>query len=330
MILTRTPLRVSFCGGGSDIPSFYEKHGGCVVSTTIDKYVYLAVHKSFYPNEYILKYSSMERVSDINAIKHPIFRECLRDYETGYVEITSMADVPAGTGLGSSSSFTVGLINTLRAYNGLSSDKEFLASAACDMEMVRLGEPIGKQDQYAAAYGGLNYYRFNRDGTVDAEPIHLTAEETSELESSLMMFYTGITRKASNILAEQSSNISRGSAEENQLRICEIAEKLRADLENGDLESLGRRLDESWKIKKTLASGITSEAIDAAYETAMEHGACGGKLLGAGGGGFLLMYVPRENQAEVAASLGEYKQMPIALDTLGSTLIYSEGTFQRP
>lgn len=329
MIVTRTPLRISFCGGGSDIPLFYEKHGGCVISTTINKYVYLAIHNSFYPDDYILKYSKSERVKDVSEIEHPIFRECIRQYVDRPVEITSMADVPAGTGMGSSSSFTVGLIHALRLHMGLDVTKEYLASGACDVEITRLGEPIGKQDQYAAAYGGLNYYRFNKDGTVNVEPLRITDEEKGVIESSMMVFYTGMTRSASKILSEQRSNISKGSAEENQLQLCKLTDRLRSELESGKTDSLGKILDSSWKLKKKLAKGITNPEIDLAYETAMDNGALGGKLLGAGGGGFLMMIVPPENQSDVERGMQEYKRMPVSFDTIGSTQIYNDRNFPK-
>lgn len=325
MIITKTPLRVSFCGGGSDIPSFYTKHGGCVISTAIDKYVYLAVHKSFYPDKYLMKYSEIERVRTPSEITHPIFRECLLEYDTGPVEITSMADVPAGTGLGSSSSFTVGLIHAIRAFRGLESDKELLASEACHLEIERLGEPIGKQDQYAAAYGGLRFYRFEKDGRVTVEAVSVDEDTMRTMESRLMMFYTGITRKASSILSEQKKNISSGMAEERQLDMCKIAEKLKSELEDGDVDALGRRLDESWRLKKTLASGISSGIIDECYETAMENGALGGKLLGAGGGGFILLYAPEEIQDDVRKAMpAQCEEMPFRFDFEGSVQLYND------
>lgn len=325
MIITKTPLRVSFCGGGSDIPSFYTKHGGCVISTAIDKYVYLAIHKSFYPDKYILKYSEIEHVTTPSEMVHPIFRECLEGYDTGPVEITSMADVPAGTGLGSSSTFTVGLIHAIRAFQGLESDKELLASEACRLEIDRLGEPIGKQDQYAAAYGGLRFYRFEKDGSVTVENVDADEVTLHTMESRLMMFYTGITRKASSILSEQKKNITSGMAEERQLDMCRIAERLRCELEDGDVDALGRRLDESWRIKKTLASGISSGIIDECYETAMENGALGGKLLGAGGGGFILLYAPEDTHEEIRRAMpAQCKEMPFRFDTEGSVQIYND------
>ncbi len=334
MIVTRTPLRVSFCGGGSDIPSFYTKHGGCVVSTAIDKYVYLAIHKSFYPDKYILKYSDIERVESPDMINHPIFRECIKDYGLGPVEITSMADVPAGTGLGSSSSFSVGLLHAIRAFVGMESDKELLASEACRLEIEKLGEPIGKQDQYAAAYGGLRYYRFEKDGRVTVEPVNVTKDGLRELESSLMMFYTGKTRKASSILTEQSKNITSGSAEEYQLKLCRMTDDLKKSLEDGDFNRFGKILDESWEIKKKLASGISSAFIDQCFETAKENGATGGKLLGAGGGGFILLYVPDDARAQVRDVMSaKCKEMEFGFDREGSVQIYNDrlsGTHDRP
>lgn len=325
MIISKTPLRVSFCGGGSDLPSFYSRHGGCVLSTAIDKYVYLAIHKSFYPNKYILKYSDMERVDSPASIKHPIFRQCLLDYDTGPVEITSMADVPAGTGLGSSSSFSVGLINVLRAYQDLDNNKELLASEACKLEIEKLGEPIGKQDQYAAAYGGLRFYRFNRDGAVDVENVCMDPDDMSAMESRLMMFYTGITRKASSILSEQKRNVTFGMAEERQLRLCRMAESLKNELENGNIDALGQTLDESWRIKKTLASGISSDSIDEYYESAMDNGALGGKLLGAGGGGFILLYAPEDRQDDIRRNMPKHcREMPFCFDSDGSVLLYND------
>ena len=325
MIISKTPLRVSFCGGGSDIPSFYSRHGGCVLSTAIDKYVYLAIHKSFYPDKYILKYSDIERVDSPESMKHPIFRQCLMDYTTGPVEITSMADVPAGTGLGSSSSFSVGLINALRAYQGLECDKELLASEACKLEIEKLGEPIGKQDQYAAAYGGLRFYKFNKDGSVDVETVGMSSDDMKTMESRLMMFYTGITRKASSILSEQKKNVASGSAEEHQLRLCRMAETLKNNLENNDIDALGKTLDESWRIKKTLASGISSDTIDECYESALENGALGGKLLGAGGGGFILLYAPEDRQEDIRRNMPRrFTEMPFEFDHNGTVLLYND------
>lgn len=322
MIITRTPFRVSFCGGGSDLPSFYAKHGGCVLSTSINKYMYITIHPSFQQDTTALKYSETEIVTDISHIKHGIFRQCLKDLEVSGVEISSTADVPAGTGLGSSSSFTVGLLHSLYCYKGKFVSKERLASEACDLEINRLGEPIGKQDQYAASYGGLNFYRFNRDGSVFVEPVIMARESYRKIENNLLMFYTGDVRSASMILEEHGRNVTAGVKEKNQLKMCKIAERLRLELQNNNIDALGDLMHEGWMLKRTLASGISNPNIDRWYELAMRHGARGGKLLGAGGGGFLLFYVPIDKQNEVRTVLSELKEMPFGLDFQGSSVIY--------
>ncbi len=209
MLITKTPFRVSFCGGGSDIAAFYEKYGGCVLSTTINKYMYISIHPYFNPEQTMLKYSENELVGDIKDIKHKIFRQVLNDMQVEGVEISSTADVPGGTGLGSSSTFTVGLLNSLYCYKGKFASKGRLAKEACEIEIEKLGSPIGKQDQYAAAYGGLNFIRFNKDGAVSVAPIMMQADTYKNLQNNLMMFYTGITRSANSILSEQKVNISQ-------------------------------------------------------------------------------------------------------------------------
>lgn len=324
MIIVRTPFRVSFCGGGSDIASFYEKHSGCVISTGINKYVYLAIHPAFNKTEIALKYSKTEIVNDVSKIDHKIFKQCLADFDLSGVEISSIADIPSGTGLGSSSSFTVGLIHLLNCYKGKYCTKEELASDACNVEINKLGEPIGKQDQYAASYGGLNFYKFNKDGSVFVEPIIMAKESYEKLEKNLMMFYTGDVRSASSILKEQSKNITSGEKEENQNKICRLAEKLRNELENNNVDALGEILHESWLLKKTLASNISNGNIDRWYDLALNNGAIGGKLLGAGGGGFLLLYVPETRQDDVRKALAELVEMKFGFDWQGTTTIYSE------
>ncbi|MDL2302291.1 GHMP kinase, partial [Lachnospiraceae bacterium OttesenSCG-928-D06] len=318
MIITRTPFRASFAGGGSDIPSFYEKHGGCVLSTSINKYMYISVHPSFELQDTVLKYSETETVRDISDIQHKYFKSVLDKLRISGVEITSTADIPAGTGLGSSSSFTVGVLHALYSYKGKFVSKEKLASTACDVEINTLKNPIGKQDQYAAAYGGLNFYSFNRDGSVFVEPIIMRPEAFYKLEKNLMMFYTGKVHSASEILAEQGRNITAGEKEANQLQMCELARELRTELQHNNIDAMGEILHEGWKLKRTLATGITSNTIDELYEIAMKKGAIGGKLLGAGGGGFLLFYVPEERQQEVRIALN-LTQMPISLDRQGSS-----------
>lgn len=321
MIITRTPFRMSFAGGGSDIASFYGKHGGCVLSTTINKYMYISVHPSFELKETVLKYSQTEVVDDISKIDHKYFKEVLNMLRISGVEISSTADVPAGTGLGSSSSFTVGLLHALYSYKGKFVSKEKLAAKACEIEIDRLKNPIGKQDQYAAAYGGLSFYQFNKDGSVFVEPVIMRSELYSQLERNLMMFYTGELHSASAILKEQSVNITSGGKEANQLKMCDLARELRDELQHNNIDAMGEILNEGWNLKRTLASGISNPEIDEYYDTAIKHGAIGGKLLGAGGGGFLLFYVPENRQQEVRIALG-LQQMPFSFDYQGSAVIY--------
>lgn len=321
MIITRTPFRVSFAGGGSDIASFYEKHGGCVLSTSINKYMYISVHPSFETMDTVLKYSQTEIVDDIDKIEHKYFKEVLNMLHIHGVEIVSTADVPAGTGLGSSSSFTVGLLHSLYSYKGKFVSKEKLAQQACKIEIECLKNPIGKQDQYAAAYGGLNFYEFNKDGSVFVEPIIMRNELYGQLEKNLMMFYTGQLHSASEILKEQSSNITAGDKEKNQLKMCDLARELRDELQHNNIDAMGEILHENWKLKRTLASGISNPVIDEYYDIALKNGALGGKLLGAGGGGFLLFYVPEKRQSEVRAALN-ITQMPVSFDRQGSAVIY--------
>jgi D-glycero-alpha-D-manno-heptose-7-phosphate kinase len=321
MIITRTPFRVSFAGGGSDIASFYEKNEGCVLSTAINKYMYISVHPSFSGETTVLKYSKTETVINIEDIEHKYFRQMLSMLGVKGIEIVSTADIPAGTGLGSSSSFTVGVLHALYSYKGKFVSKERLASEACDVEIKYLHNPIGKQDQYAAAYGGLNFYQFRRDGSVIVDPVIMDDSARTQLERNLMMFYTGELHSASAILKEQSTNITSGDKEKNQIKMCGLAHDLRRELQNNNIDAMGEILHENWMLKKTLASGISNPSIDEAYETAIANGATGGKLLGAGGGGFLLFYVPEDKQKAVKEAIG-LPQLPMAFDRQGSCVIY--------
>lgn len=321
MIITRTPFRVSFAGGGSDIASFYEKHGGCVLSTAINKYMYISVHPSFDHKETVLKYSKRETVMDIKDIEHNYFRQVLSNLEVSGVELVSTADVPAGTGLGSSSSFTVGLLHALYCYKGKYVSKERLATEASEVEIEQLGNPIGKQDQYAAAYGGLNFIQFQKDGSVFVDPVIMNHDAFQMLESNLMMFYTGQLHSASAILKEQKQNITAGEKEANQIKICKLACHLREELQKNNIDAMGEILHQNWLLKKTLANGISNPAIDEAYEKALAAGATGGKLLGAGGGGFLLFYVPQDKHSTVKNAIG-LPQLPMSFDRQGSSVIY--------
>lgn len=323
MIITRTPFRVSLCGGGSDINTFYQKHGGCVLSTTINKYMYIALHPSFDKNTTILKYSKTERVNDINKIEHNIFRECLKREGIEGVEITSMADIPQGTGLGSSSSFTVGLIKNLKCYKREYISKEEIAVYACDIENNVVHTTNGKQDQYAAAYGGLNFYKFNADGTVDVEPVLMGYDAFKQLEKNLIMLYVGGEHKASEILEEQSKNIiSAKEKEEGQKKIMEMTYDLKRELEHDNIDYVGEILDMNWKIKKTLASGISNTQFDEWYDKGIKAGALGGKLLGAGGSGFFLFYVPEKNQKEFREIMSELPELEFKFDHQGTTTIF--------
>lgn len=320
MIITRTPFRVSFCGGGSDIPKFYEKNGGCVLSTGINKYMYITIHKSF-DNTIMLKYSETEIVKHWSEVKHSYYKQMLSDFDLTGVEIVSTADIPAGTGLGSSSSFTVGALHAMYAYSGKYVSHERLAREACEIEIEKLGQPIGKQDQYAAAFGGLNFYKFNKDGSVSVEPLILKKDQYRRLEENLMMFYTGNVRSASAILKEQIKGISDIDKEKKQIQMCELAYALRDELIAGNIDSMGEILHKNWMLKRELANGISSGMIDGYYEKAMSNGALGGKLLGAGGGGFLLMYVPTERQQRVREALG-LQELKFGFDYQGSTVVY--------
>ena len=321
MIITKTPFRVSFCGGGSDMANFYEKYGGCVLSTSINKYCYISIHPYFNENQTLLKYSENELVDEISQIKHKIFRQVLGDMNIHGVEITSTADIPGGTGLGSSSTFTVGLLNTLNCYKGKFVSKNKLAALACEVEIEKLGNPIGKQDQYGAALGGLNFIKFNQDGSVSHEPIMMDGKTYKKLQKNLMMFYTGTTRSANTILAEQTKNITSEDKAKNLLKMCGLAKDMKSALESNDISSFGKILDEGWQLKKELASGIANPAIDEAYEIAMKNGALGGKLLGAGGGGFLLFYCEEEKQAQLKKAVG-LKELDFSFERDGTSVIY--------
>lgn len=319
MIVTRTPFRISLCGGGSDLPAFYEKNGGCVISTTINKYMYITSHPSFDKKTTTLRYSKVESVTDVRKIEHKYFKQCLMDEKLKGIEITSIADVPQGTGLGSSSAFTVGLLNNLKCYKREYVSKGELAKMACELEINKLGNPIGKQDQYAAAYGGLNFYKFNEDGTVDVEPVLLEHDKYKQLEKNLIMLYVGGEHSASAILKEQSKNmVSAKDKEEGQKRIVELTYKLKYELEHSNIDAVGYTLHENWLIKKTLASGISNPQFDKWYDKALKNGALGGKILGAGGSGFFLFYVPEEKQVKFRKAMKDLPELDFKFDHTGT------------
>ena len=325
MIISRAPFRVSFCGGGSDIPSFYSKYGGCVLSTSIRKYVYLSMNKAFNKDTITLKYSQTEEVTDPKNIQHKIFKQVLTDFGTRGIEISSIADVPAGTGLGSSSTFTVALLRLLYTWNGQHASAYKIAKEACEVEIEKLGNPIGKQDQFAASFGGLRYYEFEPDGFVKVEPVIMKSDAREKLERNLLMFYTGDVRSAHNILAKETHNLANDQEKINTtLKLCEMTRFLREKLENGDVDALGPVLKESWEMKKSLAQGISNPLIDKAYEQALKAGATGGKLLGAGGGGFLLFYCENETAKERVRNALSLTEMPFEFDRAGCSIIFME------
>lgn len=327
MIITRAPFRVSFCGGGSDLPAFYEKYGGCVLSTTIRKYMYLTVHNYFEKDQIVLKYSKIEKVHEFSEIEHRIFRQCLTDFGLKGIEISSMADIPAGTGLGSSSTFTVALLQLLHTYVGEYVSKYKLAKDACTVEIKKLGEPIGKQDQFAAAFGGLKFYEFMPDGFVNVEPVIMSLKSYEKLESNLLMFYLGGTHSASKILKKQSKNMESMDKVVIQRQMCDVTRKLKEELQKNNVDTVGHFLHENWMLKKSLATGISNPLIDEIYLRAMSGGATGGKLLGAGGAGFMLFYVPEEKKEQVRLKLSNLREMDFEMDNSGATIVMTDKDF---
>jgi D-glycero-alpha-D-manno-heptose-7-phosphate kinase len=324
MIISRTPLRVSFFGGGSDLPAYYRRHGGAVLSTTIDKSVYVTVSRKF-DDAVRVSYSRTEEVARAADVQHPLVREALGLLGIeGGIEITSVADIPArGTGLGSSSSFTVGLLNALHAYQGRHAAAGRLAEEACEIEIERCGEPIGKQDQYAAAFGGFNLIRFEPDGAVQVTKLVCPPQTLAELRRRLLFFYTGVTRSASGLLAEQSANVGKPGAAENATR--ELAGLATAAFETlcaGKLEPLGAMLDAGWRLKRGLGAGVSTPLVDDAYAAAIAAGAEGGKLLGAGGGGFLMFMAPPKRHDAIRAALGSLRETPFQFAAQGSKIIF--------
>lgn len=324
MIISKTPFRISFAGGGSDLADFYRHGYGAVVSSAIDKFVYLAIHR-FFEDRFVLKYSQTEVAESAAEVKHPLIRECLKLADTKeFLEITSFADIPSqGSGLGSSSAFSVGLINALLSMQGRMPSHETCAAGACEVEIERLGEPIGKQDQYAAAYGGLNYIRFNADGSVLVDPIILDRSTRDAIDDHLLLFYTGVTRRASDILDEQRKAIVSDRQKFDELsRIRDQADELRAELARGNIDAIGAAMHEGWMRKKRMASGISSPEFDSIYETARSAGATGGKILGAGGGGFFLFHVPPGKREAVTGALSKLRHIDFRLERQGTRIIY--------
>jgi len=326
VIITRTPFRVSFAGGGSDLPSYYRRHGGAVVSTAISKYMYVTVNKRF-DDTIRISYTRTEIVDRPDDLQHDIVRAALRKVgiDRG-VEISTIADIPAGTGLGSSSTLTVGLLHALHAYAQRFAGAERLAEEACEIEIDSLGKPIGKQDQYAAAFGGMNYIRFNKDDSVVIEPIVCASATRRHLKDSLLLFYTGLTRKSEQILSEQKTKTEAGDADRHLASLVELAEELRSTLCHDEPAALGEILHRAWLVKREIVSGISDPQIDRWYEEARAAGAIGGKLLGAGGGGFLLLYCEPERQRALRGRMAEIglREVEFTFEGQGSRIIYVE------
>lgn len=293
MIITRSPLRISLGGGGTDLPSYYSRHGGFLIAAAIDKYVYINVHRRF-RDGFLLKYSQLEEAGTIDEIKHPVIREALRlvAIQERNLEITSMADIPAGTGLGSSGSFTTALLKALHALGKNLVHPAELAEQACRIELEKLAEPIGKQDQYIAAYGGITSFKFLKDGGVEAFPLQISEETLFNLEDNLLLFFTGYSRSASKILKEQDDKSKQGDQAmiDNLHFIKELGVQSQRALQSDDLHEFARLMDVHWRRKKERSQGMSNSEIDHWYEVAMTNGALGGKLIGAGGGGFLMFY----------------------------------------
>ena len=306
MIIARSPLRISLGGGGTDIPSYYQEHEGFLLAAAIDRYVYVTVTRPFTEGIYI-KYSEIENVAQVAQVKHPIIREVLAEFElkTPQVEITTLADIPSGTGLGSSGSFTTALIKALYAHYRKNIHPEQLAELACKIEIEKLGEPIGKQDQYIASYGGITEFNFHKDGSVSSAPLNLSVQTVHDLEDNLLLFFTGISRSAGTILKEQvdKSRAKDSRMVENLHFTKDLGLRSKAALVQGDTKKFGELMHEHWEHKKSRSSGMTSDIIDNAYTQAMRAGAVGGKLVGAGGGGFLMFYA--DDREKLRNKMGE-------------------------
>ena len=322
MIIVQTPLRISFFGGGTDFPSFFMEEGGCVLSSAIDKYIFVTVKKRF-DRKLRIGYTQTEMVDDVSQIHHEMIREAL--LLTGVsqgIEVTTMGDIPSeGSGLGSSSTVTVGAVHALHTYLGNIVTMEQLAREACDIEIGRLGKPIGIQDQYIAAYGNLRFFEFCPDGQVKVQKVILDADLRRELNDRFLLFFTGISRKADSVLTEQKSNIKDRM---NVLReIRDMAYQAKSDLQAGQFDAFGSLLHQSWELKKRMAGQISNGAIDEMYDAARRAGAIGGKITGAGGGGFILLCAPHEKHQAIRQALSGLQELPFQLEPDGTKVIFN-------
>jgi D-glycero-alpha-D-manno-heptose-7-phosphate kinase len=326
MIVSQTPLRMSFVGGGSDIPSYYsdEIMGGAVLSVAINKYIYVSVNNKF-DGDIRVSYSRTENVNHVEEVKHPLVRESLKLFGiNNSIEISSMADIPSkGSGLGSSSSFTVGLINALMAYTKRKYSKSYLAELACDIELNRCLEPIGKQDQYAAAFGGMNLIIFKQNNTIEVVPVKSTVDIINEFQESILVFYTGITRSSASVLQSQKNSFDNRNIYNRKLvrRMVELSYELKDCIESGVLNNVGDILNENWKLKCELSSNVSNKFFDDIYDRGIKSGAKGGKLLGAGNGGFFMFYAPFENHNNIINSLSFLKKIDVSFDYHGSRIV---------
>lgn len=324
MIISKTPLRMSFVGGGSDLPSFYRRHGGAVISTAIDKYIYVNVNRKF-DDGIRIAYSKTEEVSTIEQIEHKIVRSVLEFLGlSGGIEITTIADIPSrGTGLGSSSSFTVGLLLAAYAFLGRYASREQLGRESCHIEIDRCGEPIGKQDQYAAAFGGFNMIEFLPNDNVVVSPIVCEQRTVRAIEDSILVFYTGMTRSASELLRRQAQSLSDDTGKQGAMRrMVQLAYDLREELQDNNIDAFGELLHENWLLKKSMTKGISSSEIDDWYDVARSAGATGGKLLGAGAGGFMMFSAPPECHEEIRARLSRLHPVNVKFEPMGSQIIF--------
>lgn len=322
MIIVQTPLRISLFGGGTDFPSFFMEEGGCVLSSAIDKFIFVAIKERF-DSKLRIGYTQAEMVDEIDQIRHELIRESLRltGIERG-VEITTMGDIPSeGSGLGSSSTVTVGALHAMYTYRGEIISAERLAREACAIEIETLKKPIGVQDQYIAAYGGLRYFEFLPGGEVRSEKIKISPEAQRVLNDNLLLFFTGTTRQSSSILKEQTNNIKDRLSELREIK--QMTCQARSDIEKGNFDALGVLIHESWQLKKRLAGTISNGHINEIYKSARRAGATGGKITGAGGGGFLLLYVPYKHQNKVRTALNGLQELPFRLEADGTKVIFN-------
>lgn len=326
MIIARSPLRITLGGGGTDLPSYYRDHEGFLIAAAIDKYVYVTVMRPFIPGIY-LKYSQLEHVDQAQDVHHPIIREAIRmlDFKTPQIEITTLADIPTGTGLGSSGSFTTALLKSLHAHRKLLLHPEELANLACRIEIDLLGEPIGKQDQYIAAYGGLTCFTFNKDNSVVAKPLAVSMDTLFDLEDNLLLFFTGFSRSASSILKDQKTRTQANDEDmlKNLHYVKELGYRSKLALEDGTPAQFGELMHEHWEHKKRRSGGMSNPQIDEWYDLGRKNGAVGGKLVGAGGGGFLMFYAAERNKLRRAMTRAGLEEVRFRFDFEGTKVVLS-------